>query len=206
MIGILGGTFDPIHFGHLRPALELVEQLQMEEIRFIPSANPPHRWQPEVEANHRLEMVKIAVDAIDKFIVDDREYHRDGASYSVDTLQSIRQEINNKPLCLLLGHDAFLSFTTWKNWQKILTLCHLVVSKRPGYEIDINEHEWIKDRLIDNTNELSQSQAGKVIFCGVTQLDISATEIRKTLKAKKSCEFLTPRSVCNYINEHKLYR
>lgn len=206
MIGLLGGTFDPIHFGHLRPAIEIKEKLQLQELRFIPSAKPPHRWQPEVDANHRLQMVKLATKGIKGFIVDDREYHRDGPSYSVDTLKSIREESDSKPICLILGLDAFQSFTTWKNWQDILNLCHIIVSARPGYEMQDAEHDWVDDRLVKEPKQLAKTHSGNVYFCDVTQLDISATHIRNQIKFGNSCHYLTPQVVCDYINKHKLYR
>jgi len=206
VIGILGGTFDPIHFGHLRPALDIVESLDLEELRIIPSANPPHRWQPQATAEHRLNMVQLAIEDIHPFVLDDREYHRNGASYSIDTVESIREEIGKKPLCLVLGLDAFQSFTSWKNWQKILHNCHLVVSTRPGYEMNHEQHEWVDERLVDDPVILKNQSAGNIYFCDVTQLDISATMIRDRLSAGKSCHFLMPKKVCDYINEHKLYR
>ena len=119
----------------LRPALEIAEQLSLDEVHFIPSANPPHRWKPEASSTDRLEMVRLAINNTDNFILDDREYHRDGASYTIDTLKSIRDEIGSEqPLCMIVGLDAFQSFTSWRDWQGILNLCHLVVSTRPGYE------------------------------------------------------------------------
>ena len=205
MIGILGGTFDPIHFGHLRPALEIVEKLSLEELRFIPSAKPPHRWQPEARAEDRLQMVKLAIKGTDKFILDDREYHRDGASYTIDTLETIRSEIGHtKPICMLLGLDAFQSFDSWREWQKILDLSHLVVSTRPGYQTQ-NTESWTEGRIVNDVNDLLQHKVGKIFFCDVTQLDISATNIRKQMHNGGSCRYLTPKKVCKYIMKHKLY-
>ncbi len=210
MIGILGGTFDPIHFGHLRPALEIVEILTLDELRFIPSATPPHRWQPEASAQQRLEMVELAIKDVPQFSLDNREYQREGASYTVDTLQSIRDEIGkNTPLCMILGMDAFSSFTQWHQWQKILTLCHIVISSRPNYDnrlIDNKMGNWIQQHLCEDPALLSQSSAGKLYFCDVTQLDISATEIRQTIKRTKSPRYLTSKNVVNYIQSNDLYK
>jgi nicotinate-nucleotide adenylyltransferase len=206
VIGILGGTFDPIHFGHLRPALEIVEMLSLEELRFIPSAKPPHRWQPVASAEDRLAMVKLAIQAYEKFTLDDREYHREGASYTIDTLKSVRTDIgNHKPLCMIIGLDAFQSFTSWKDWQKILDETHLVVSTRPGYQLAESEEDWVKTRLSSDPDELQKKPSGKILFCEVTQLDISATNIRKQLLNGNSCSYMTPEKVCEYINKHKLY-
>ena len=206
MIGIIGGTFDPIHLGHLRPALEITEKLELDEMRFIPSAKPPHRWQPEASAEDRLAMVRLAVEGTDKFIVDDREYHREGASYTVDTLATIRAEIGETtPLCMLIGVDAFDSFTQWHDWQKILELTHLVISPRPGYSLDLSA-DWIKDRLVKSAENLRKYTTGKLFISDVVQFDISATYIREQALKKRSLHYLTPKSVCDHIEAHGLYK
>ena len=210
MIGILGGTFDPIHFGHLRPALEIFEQLGLDELRLIPSAKPPHRWQPEASEAHRLAMVELAVKGADGFVVDDREYHRDGASYTVDTLASIRDEIDKKkgesePLCMLIGMDAFEHFTTWHDWQGILNLAHLVISSRPGTRM-VETADWMKDRVTEDINDLQKTSAGKLYFANVSQYDLSATFLRKQILAGKSLQYATPVDVSEYIKQNKLYK
>lgn len=210
MIAILGGTFDPIHFGHLRPALEITEKLSLSELRFIPSAKPPHRWLPKVSAEHRLKMVKIAIKEYPKFVLDDCEYQRlkekNLISYTIDTVRSIRNEIGeNESLCMIVGTDAFQSFTQWRDWEKILDIVHLVVASRPGYDEQEKSHDWLQQRLESDVNELHNSPAGKVFFCEVTQLDISATFIRNQLDEAKSCCYLTPKKVLKYIKKHTLY-
>jgi len=206
MIGVLGGTFDPIHFGHLRPALEIFEQLELDELRFIPSANPPHRWQPEASPNHRLEMVKLAVKNVDGFVVDDREYQREGASYTVDTLASIREEIGgDKPLCMLIGMDAFKHFTTWHNWQGILKLTHIVISSRPG-TVQVAADDWMKGRVTQSVKDLQEASAGKLFFAEVSQLEISATYIRKQILEGKSSLYTTPVTVSEFIEVNSLYK
>ena len=205
MIGLIGGTFDPIHFGHLRPALEITETLGLEHTRFIPSARPPHRWQPEASAEHRLAMVKLAIQDVQQFVLDDREYQRPGASFTIDTVKSLREEFGKqKPLCLLIGMDALQSFTTWRDWQGILACCHLVISPRPGYSPDL-EQKWISQRLTDDVNQLKAAPAGKLLICSVKQFDISATYIRKQLLNGKSLRYLTPKKVCDYIARKGLY-
>lgn len=206
MIGIIGGTFDPIHFGHLRPALEIMEQFSLEELRFIPSASPPHRWQPDASAEHRIKMTKLAIEAIEGFTLDDREYHREGASYTVDTLKSIRNEIGNEvPLCMIIGLDALQSFTQWHDWQRILTLTHLVVSPRPGYKKS-SADAWVQPYLTTDALELKQQTAGKVFFAKAIQFDISATEIREQLHNGNNISYLLPESVRKYIDKQRLYR
>lgn len=223
MIGIIGGTFDPIHFGHLRPALEIAEQFELDEVRFIPSANPPHRWKPTASAEHRLNMVKLAVEGFPLFSVDDREYHRQGSSYTVDTLQSFidekrdalsttsatLSEVATPSLLMMLGLDAFQSFTQWHDWQRILELTHIVVSTRPGYQLERKplekSEEWMQGRVVNSVSELKQKQTGCIFFSEVTQLDISATNIRKQLLSGNSSRFLMPEKVVDYILEHDLY-
>lgn len=206
MIGIIGGTFDPIHFGHLRPAQEIFEKLNLDEIRFIPSATPPHRWQPEANSQQRLDMVELAIKESSQFMLDDREYQREGASYTVDTLQSIRDEIGSEtPLCMILGMDAFEFFTQWYEWERIIDLCHIVISSRPTYD-NVKIQRWMEERVVENTLSLSHSAAGKIYFCEVTQLDISATFIRKQIKAGNSPRFLTSNEIVEYINDHSLYK
>ena len=206
MIAIIGGTFDPVHFGHLRPALDIAEKLSLDEVRFIPSATPPHRWQPEASADQRLQMVKLAIEGIKPFILDDREYHREGASYTIDTLKSIRSEIGtDTPFSMILGLDAFRSFTSWKDWKDIINTCHIIIAARPGYEVDSTLDEILSSRITIEVNDLKEQAAGKIYFCDVTQLDISATMIRNKLKNKQSCDYLTPAKVCDYIKTNKLY-
>ena len=214
MIAILGGTFDPIHFGHLRPAVEIVEKLSLSELRFIPSAKPPHRWQPEASAEHRLKMVKKAIKAYPKFVIDEREYHRlaedNIASFTIDTVRSIREEIGEKEsLGMIVGTDAFQSFTSWRDWEDILDTVHLIVAARPGYlsqeKNDEKSQDWVQQRLVTDPAELHKSTKGKVFFCDVTQLDISATFIRKQIDDGNSCCYLTPKKVIKYINKNNLY-
>ncbi len=204
MIGIMGGTFDPIHFGHLRPALEVCERLSLSQVRFIPCCVPPHREQPMATARQRLKMVEMAVANTPQFRLDDRELHRgDDASYSVDTLRSLLKEFD-EPLALMLGADAFLGFNRWKNWREILEMAHIVVSCRPGHKIPKLE-SWARGRMVESAEELEAYKAGKIMFIEVTQLAISATDIRRQLLDGLSARYLMPIEVADYINEQQLY-
>lgn len=210
MIAILGGTFDPIHFGHLRPALEIFEKLDLSGLRFIPSAKPPHRWQPEASAEHRLKMVKKAIKQIPYFSLDNREYIRleedNVSSFTIDTVRSIREEIGeDESFGMIVGMDAFQSFTSWRDWQDILDVVHLIVASRPGYDDKEKSQDWVQQRLETNAKALHKSPSGKVYFCDVTQLDISATFIRNQINEGKSCSYLTPKNVNKYIKKQNLY-
>jgi len=134
-IGLLGGTFDPIHFGHLRLAQELADALGLARVRFIPTGIPPHRDSPEVSGAHRLQMVRIAIAGNLLFEADDREIRREGVNYTYDTLTELRDELGERPLCLLMGADAFAALTTWHRWQELFDLAHVVIAHRPGFRL-----------------------------------------------------------------------
>ena len=204
MIGIMGGTFDPIHFGHLRPALEVCERLSLTQVRFVPCWAPPHRGKPMATAEDRLRMVDLAVINTPEFYLDDRELRRGGrASYSVDTLKSLLKEFD-EPLVLMLGMDAFLNFNAWRSSGDILKMAHIVVSYRPGYKIPKLE-PWAKGRVVKSAKELKEHRAGKIIFLEVTQLAISATDIRRQLLDGLSARYLMPIDVADYIHQNQLY-
>ncbi len=205
-IGILGGTFDPIHFGHLRSALEVSQQLNLVHVRLIPSARPPHRNAPHASPQQRLMMLHLAMKNAENFIVDDRELQRDGISYSVDTLLSLREEFPGNPLFLLLGTDAFLGIQTWHKWQDLLELAHIVVIRRPDEAVTMPPelNDWYQHHLaVFNDAPLL---AGKIWPVTVTQLAISATAIRELILEGKSPQFLLPDAVIQLINQLGLYR
>ena len=205
MIGIFGGTFDPIHFGHLRTALEVAEGCGMEQVRLIPGRVPPHRPQPQATAEQRLRMVELAIDGESRFVADRRELDREGESYSVDTIHSLRQSFGEQiPMAFVMGMDAFLSFRSWHRWQDIMRMVHLVVMHRPGYEPDVSD--WFGSVHEASNCELAFKPAGKIAFQAVTQLDISATAIRDAAYQHKSLRYLLPDPVCDYINTQNLYQ
>ncbi|PIE00845.1 MAG: nicotinic acid mononucleotide adenylyltransferase [Thiothrix nivea] len=204
MIGILGGTFDPIHFGHLRPALEIAEACGMEQVRLIPGNIPPHRPQPLATAQQRLAMLRLAIQQQPDFIADPRELNREGESYTVETLQSLRDELGaDMPLAFMMGMDAFLSFRRWHRWQTIMQLAHLVIMHRPGYEPETAD--GFGRYHVQESCELRHSPAGRIAFQAVTQLDISATFIREASRNGHSLRYLLPEAVCEYIAANNLY-
>ena len=133
-VGVFGGTFDPIHYGHLRTAFELLQALRLAEVRFIPCSDPPHRGKTYASAAERLRMVALAIDGQEGFVADDRELARGGPSYSIDTLLTLREEFPQRSLGLILGMDAFLGLHTWYRWDEILDVAHIVVAHRPGFK------------------------------------------------------------------------
>lgn len=209
MIGILGGTFDPIHFGHLRPALELLQDLPLQEVRFVPLRTAVHRTQPVATAAQRLAMVQAAVKNQPGFIADDRELRRTGNSYSYDTLASLRAELGARlPICLLTGLDAFAELPTWYRWRDIADLAHWVVMRRPGVDMvtDPALRHWMEPRLAKDPAVLTRTPGGWVLFRDVTQLDISATAIRAQIALGLSPGFLIPEDVLAFIEREGLYR
>ena len=208
MIGILGGTFDPIHYGHLRTALDVKEQLALDEIRFIPLNQAVHRKQPQATAAQRLAMVKAAIAEQPGFVVDERELQREGTSYSIDTLISLREELADRPLCLLLGSDVFNGFLSWHRPMDILKLAHLVVMARPG-ESDSDDpqlHALLEQHRATDPAQLHQQSGGLIYFQPVTQLDISATRIRESVAKGLSVHFLLPPPVEMIIHQDALYQ
>ncbi len=209
MIGIYGGTFDPIHYGHLRPALDVYQALPFSEIRFVPCGEPAHRNAPLTDAAHRLAMLRMALANQPAFKVDDRELHRKGPSYMVDTLTELRAEYGKQPLCLIIGFDAFLGLESWSRWQDIFKLAHLVVSHRPGWHKGkIETRPGLKQMLEQRQmagESLSQYPAGGIAFLPVTQLEISSSLIRELIAAGRDVHYLLPDNVYELIKQEKLY-
>ena len=210
-IGLLGGTFNPIHFGHLRMAQELVEALNLTEVRFIPSANPPHKNQPSVSAKERAAMVQLAVADNPLFKLDTRELNRDGASYTIDTLISLREELgNNVALCLVMGSDAFAKLDSWHRWQELLKYCHIILVQRPNKlaqtKLPDDLTALLHDNYTENIDDLAQKSAGYIHMQAITAQDISATNIRKRLAIGKSVKYLAPDNVLAYIQQQHLYK
>ncbi|MDP2902516.1 MAG: nicotinate-nucleotide adenylyltransferase [Methylovulum sp.] len=204
MIGILGGTFDPVHYGHLRAALEVKTIFGLAEVRLIPSATPPHREQPAASALMRSQMLALAVNNQPGLLVDTRELDRPGASYMVDTLHSLRQDSPNQPLLLFIGTDAFNHLTGWHRWRHLLDYAHIVVMTRPGSTVQKSDG-FFNARLAYEKQELAQTNAGKLFFQPVTPLDISATAIRHMIAEKQNPGFLLPDAVIEYIQQNRLY-
>jgi nicotinate-nucleotide adenylyltransferase len=207
-IGIFGGTFDPIHYGHLRTALELKQRLELAAVHFVPVANPPHRSVPLNDGKLRLRMVEAAIRGEPGFVADDRELKRTGLSYTVDTLTSFRGEIGaGRPLCLLLGMDAFLGLPKWHRWSELLELAHVVVAHRPGWEMPRVGvlGDWLSTRGAPSAAELATRPAGFVHVQPVTQLEISSTDLRDTLRAGRDPKYLVPDGVRQIIIETECY-
>lgn len=200
-MGIFGGTFDPIHYGHLRTAFELLEALDLAEVRFLPAGNPPHRDMTHADAATRAALVRAAIEGEARFIIDDRELRREGPSYSVDTLLDLRAEYTHRSLCLIVGMDAFLGLPQWHQWREILQLAHLVVAHRPGWRAPDTGAlgELLADRGTGRARDLHEARAGRVYIRAVTQLEISSSAIRELVRAGRDPRYLVPDPVCRLL-------
>jgi nicotinate-nucleotide adenylyltransferase len=206
-MGIFGGTFDPIHYAHLRTAFELQQALRLREIRFLPAGNPPHRDQPFAEAQLRLQMVRAATAGHSGFVVDEREVHKTAPSYTVDTLRELRQEFPDRSLCLIVGMDAFLGLPKWHQWRDLLQLAHLLVAHRPGWRVPGTGPlgELVAKCGTDRIGDLHELRCGCIYIHAVTQLEISSTELRQLIAMGQDPRFLMPDQVRDLILETNCY-
>lgn len=206
-IGILGGTFDPIHYGHLRCALELYQQLNLQEVRFIPCHQPVLDKTARATPLQRVTMLKMALADQPHFLLDEREIQRSTPSYTLDTLISLREEFPHTPLCLMIGCDLLHSLERWHRWHELLTFAHLIVMTRPNSTLPLKGTiaEFIHNHQINDIKQLQQQLSGYLLLVNIPMLDISATFIRHQLAAALSPRYLLPDAVLQYIQQEKLY-
>ncbi len=215
LVGILGGTFNPIHYGHLRMAQELADALSLDEVKFIPSANPPHKDQVKVSAEHRAAMVELAIADNPLFTIDRCELERSdsnskAASYTIDTLISLHESLGEKTsLCLIMGSDAFVKLNTWHRWQELLKYAHIILVQRPSTQPQEKLPEeleaLLRDHYTQRYKDLTRNSSGYIMMQKSTAQDISASVIRESLKRKESVRYLVPDTVGEYITNQKLY-
>ena len=206
-IGIFGGTFDPVHYGHLRTGFELMQALGLAEMRYIPAGRPPHRDQPLADATLRLAMVRAAIAGQPGFTVDDREVRRDGPSYAVLTLEELKAEAPQRRLCLAVGMDAFLGLDRWHRWRDVLRLAHVVVAHRPGWRApaDGTLGELLSACGTRDPARLAAADAGLVYVHAVTQLEISSTDLRNIVTGGRDPRYLVPDEVREIIRRTRCY-
>jgi nicotinate-nucleotide adenylyltransferase len=209
LVGVFGGTFDPVHYGHLRSALELVERLHLEQLRLMPSASPPHRTTPYCNAEHRAAMVALAVAGEPRLACDARELERPGKSYTIDSLIELRAEVGAQcGLCMVMGCDAVLEIMHWYRWRELLDWAHIVVIARPGWALPREGEvaQWLDSHHVADSSALRRQPAGCIAIEELRPLSISSTEIRELLAAGRSARYLLPEAVLDYIQTHRLYR
>lgn len=206
---LFGGTFDPIHYGHLRPVEALAKQVGLEKVILLPNHVPPHRPQPEASPIQRLEMVRLAIQGNPLFTIDTRELERNSPSYTIETLTALRKEMGpEQPLAFIIGQDSLLSINTWHGWEQLLDNCHLLVCSRPGYAANFSDPQmqaWLAEHKTDAPNQLSQTPSGHIFIGDTPLVDISATEIRKSLNSGDLSDDLIPPAVMAYIKQQHLY-
>jgi nicotinate-nucleotide adenylyltransferase len=209
-IGIMGGTFDPVHFGHLRLAQEAAEILGLERVRWVPAGQPWHRAQPRAAAKHRLEMVRLAIGRNPLFELDDAEIRQTAPGYTVETLERLRTELGTeRPFVMLLGTDAFRGLTSWQRWRDLFGLAHIFVAQRPGHSLTPGgmpaalASEWRK--RAGTPAALRKHPSGTIVTYGTTALDISASAVRAHFAQARSPRYLLPAAVLDYIEAHGLY-
>jgi nicotinate-nucleotide adenylyltransferase len=212
-VAMLGGTFDPVHYGHLRFADDVRRALGLSEVRLIPAGDPPHRESPSASVADRLAMLQLAVAEFPGLVVDDRELRRAGKSYTVQTLTELRREFPDRPLLLLLGADAFRGLPTWHRWRELFALANLVVVERPGVKLDYGLPapllaEW-RDRRVEDAGMLLSQPAGAIFPQPITPYAVSATSIREEIGkgsgTREKLRGLLPPAVLAYIDLHHLY-
>lgn len=208
MIGIFGGTFDPVHYGHLKTVAYVLEQLDLEQVRLIPLGQAVHREQPIASAQQRIALLQAATAGNQQLFVDDREAKRSGGSYSVQTLASIKQEMPDKTFCLIVGSDAFAGFSSWYQPETILSLAHIIVMQRPEtiFKAGLETEHLLHDHVVSNAEALSEKKSGGILFQPVPQLDISSTQIRERIRNNQPISELTPTAVAELINQWALYK
>ena len=208
LIWILGGTFDPIHHGHIRLALETLKQLDLNQVRLIPVNFPPHRSTPIASTAHRRAMTEQAISNEAKLCIDLRELESDKISYTIDTLKSLRQEFNDDALCLITGRDAFNKIDSWKDWQQLLNYAHIIVANRPGESDEVISSElinWIEMHQTSDRALLQNNLSGYIYFIDIPKLDISSSMIRQSYLEYKAVENLLPSTTLTYIKDNELY-
>ncbi len=206
----MGGMFDPVHIGHLRSAIEVLNGFEFKQLRLVPCARPPHRQIALASAEHRINMLRQAISWNDKLVVEECEVRRTTASYTVETLRYLKTAMHGAPLCLIVGEDAFRSLPTWHQWRELFSLANIIVLQRPGVGAGLQDVSDELDAALVGRVSLEQedflkSCAGNVFFYSVTQLQISSTRIRTLLAAGGNVKYLVPDTIINYIAEHDLY-
>ena len=201
MIGIYGGSFDPIHLGHLKTATTLKTELQLDHLFLLPCCEPVHKDGLKYPSNDRLKMLNLALEKFSTLEIDSREILRGGGSYMIDTLHELKQIYRDEPICLIIGMDSFLKIKTWKDWQEFSKLVHLVILERQGFNIidsSLDSFHNTKD-----VNQLRLESNGLLYFSNCPKINISSSDIRSRIATNQNLDDLLPKSVINYLRLHE---
>ena len=206
-MALLGGTFDPVHYGHLRCAEEAREKLGLDKLYLLPAGNPPHRDTPQATVKQRMDMLRLACPEFPHLEIDDRETRRTGPSYMYDTLKELRSSLGERALILLIGQDAANQLHTWFQWERLFELAHIVILTRPGAPASYPPElaGQVQPRLVADVKKLVESRAGAVFHLEVESIDVSASGIKHMLRSGGSPESMLPAAVLEYINRNRLY-
>ena len=206
-LALFGGTFDPVHYGHLRCANEARQKLKLDTLFLLPAGTPPHRNAPRATAKQRLDMLQLAQTEFPRLGIDDREIRRSGPSYMVDTLRELREESLQRPLLLMIGQDVANHLHSWYQFEQLFELAHLVILTRPATQAEYRQDvaRQIQQRLTDEVDKLRQSKAGMVLNLEVASIDISATMIKSIIRLRRSPGPMLPALVLEYITKNQLY-
>lgn len=205
-IGLFGGTFDPIHYGHLRPAVEMAERFSLSTLYLLPNHRPAHRGPTAASTDSRIDMLELALENAPHLAIDGREALRDRPSYTIDTLREVHAEQPEATLLFFMGMDAFAAFDTWHEWEAILTLANLVIVNRPEARHSAFSADLLTRQQANCGERIISGRCGVIEICDVTQLAISATDIRRRIAQNLSVRFLLPEPVLEYIGQNSLYR
>ena len=205
LYGIFGGTFDPIHKGHLYTVASAHLQCSLTRTLFIPSATPPHKQVTSATAEQRLDMVALAIAPFPQFVLDDRELRRPAPSHTIDTIESLKADNAARKYCFIIGIDAMLKLESWYRWKDLLESVHFIVMNRPGWDTPASLAPWWKDRYTSSAEALNDSAAGKIISVNVEPTAISSSDIRYGIANKCAVVTMLPDPVWRYIREHKIY-
>lgn len=207
LTGILGGTFDPVHYGHLKSARHVMRHAGLDELRLVPCNQPVHRPQPVATAEQRLTMLRLAQEEFPELMIDERELRRGGLSYTFDTINEICRESPDANLCLLMGVDAFRAFTAWYRWQQILELAHVLVMVRPGYSLAPPDVVWpvLQQHAVTTAGALRTQRAGGILPVEIPAVDISSTIIRDRLRQGREVHDLLPAPVEQWLRQQAIY-
>jgi len=213
LVGIFGGTFDPIHCGHLRIAEEIVAALSLREMRFMPAGMPRLRQPPIASPQQRAAMVRVAIQGNVRLVLDEREIKRPGTSATVESLRELKQELGeNITLCFVTGADAFMNLNQWHCWRELFGLCHFIIAARPGHALKNGGdalpqplREECSPRWVSNADKLKNATSGLIFVAPTTLLDVSASTLRARIAAKENVRHLLPDAVLDYIETNRLY-
>ena len=205
-IGILGGSFDPIHFGHIKPCITLAETFHLQSIHLLPCKVSPFKENTFTSSQHRWNMVSMIAANSDLFVADSRELERDTPSYTYETLLNLKEEYSDKAVLFwVMGVDSLIDFHRWFKAEKIMQLCHVLVVQRPGFQMPADD-QWLKAYLCDDIEELKIKECGCIYVTDTEMIDVSSTQIRSLVASGEQPKYLLPGGVWNYIKRNNLYQ